>query len=203
MKNLEEETMMKQVWKRNIVAATVLLFVCAAVYLNWRYASNVTDAAGQGDDTKILGQSTLVSGEEEMDGTGAVETGAEAGENTGTVTGDYFATARLPRQQARDNAISLLREAAESEVADTAVANEAAETIQVLASYALAEAQIENLVTAKGYADCVAFMGENGISVVVSAAEDGLQTEDVAKITDIVLSETEYTADQIKIMEAN
>ena len=68
---------MKQVWKRNIVAATVLLFVCAAVYLNWRYASNVTDAAGQGDDTKILGQSTLVSGEEELDGTGAVETGAE------------------------------------------------------------------------------------------------------------------------------
>ena len=45
-------------------------------------------------------------------------------------------------------------------------------------------------------------MGENSISVVVSAAEDGLQTEDVAKITDIVLSETEYTADQIKIMEA-
>ena len=40
-------------------------------------------------------------------------------------------------------------------------------------------------------------------TVVVSAAEDGLQTEDVAKITDIVLSETDYTADQIKIMEAN
>ena len=56
---------------------------------------------------------------------------------------------------------------------------------------------------AKGYADCVAFMGEGGISIVVSAAEDGLQTEDVAKITDIVLSETDYTADQITIMEAN
>ena len=55
---------------------------------------------------------------------------------------------------------------------------------------------------AKGYADCVAFMGENSISVVVSAAEDGLQTEDVAKITDIVLSETKYTADQLTIMEA-
>ena len=64
------------------------------------------------------------------------------------------------------------------------------------------EGQIENLVIAKGYADCVAFMGENSISVVVSAAEDGLQTEDVAKITDIVLSETKYTADQLTIMEA-
>ena len=64
------------------------------------------------------------------------------------------------------------------------------------------EGQIENLVIAKGYSDCVAFMGENSISVVVSPAEDGLQMEDVAKITDIVLSETSYAADQIKIMEA-
>ena len=38
----------------------------------------------------------------------------------------------------------------------------------MLASYTLKEAQIENLVTAKGYADCVAFMGEDSVSVVVS-----------------------------------
>ena len=64
------------------------------------------------------------------------------------------------------------------------------------------ESQIESLVIAKGYADCVAFMGDNSVSVVVSAANDGLQTEDVAKIMDIVLTETNYTADQIKILEA-
>ena len=51
---------MKQLWKRNMVAATVLLFVCAAVYLNWKYASGVTsDTAEAGQ--KILGESTLVS----------------------------------------------------------------------------------------------------------------------------------------------
>ena len=192
---------MKQIWKRNIVAATVLLFVCAAVYLNWRYASNVADTAGEGGG-KVLGQSTLVSGQEELEGTGAVETGGELEDAAEGATGDYFATARLTRQQARDSAISLLREAAESEVADTAVANEAAQTIQVLASYALSEAQIENLVTAKGYKDCVAFMGEDSISVVVSDS-DGLGAEDVAKISEIVLAETDYTADQIKILEAN
>ena len=46
------------------------------------------------------------------------------------------------------------------------------ESIQVLAGYAIAEAQIENLVTAKGYADCVAFMGDGSISVVVDAPAD-------------------------------
>ena len=195
---------MKPIWKRNIVVATVLLFVCTAVYLNWKYASNVADpGAAEETGQKILGESTLVSGE----GDSAAAEGAAAGEGEEGTDGagegaDYFAGARLTRQQARDNAISLLREAAESETADAAAATEAAETIQVLAGYAIAEAQIENLVTAKGYPQCVAFMGEDSISVVVSA-EEGLAAEDVAKITEIVLAETDYTTDQIKVLEAN
>lgn len=197
---------MKQLWKRNIVAATILLFVCAAVYLNWKYASGLPGETTTEVGQKILGESTLVSGGAQ---TGEEETGAadapEAGdvEETSADAGDdYFASARLSRQQARDSAIALLREAAESETADVAVANEAAETIQVLAGYALAEAQIENLVTAKGYSECVAFMGDGAISVVVEK-EGGLQAEDVAKITEIVLSETDYTTDQITVLEAN
>ena len=116
---------------------------------------------------------------------------------------DYFASARLTRQQARDNAISLLQEAAEQENADTAVANEASQGIQVLASYTLAEAQIENLVTAKGYTDCVAFMGDECVSVVVSTKSGDLTAEDVAKITDITMTETGLPAGNIKIMAAN
>ena len=187
---------MRNQWKRNAVVATVLLFVCAAVYLNWRYAGNVVDSAapasGQEDgegSTKVLGDATLVGGVPTITGEGARP-------------GSYFDTARLSRQQSRDNALSILREAAGQENVEQAVLDDANRAIQTLAGYSMLEGQIENLVVAKGYADCVAFMGENSISVVVSAAEDGLQTEDVAKITDIVLSETDYTAGQIKIMEA-
>ena len=190
---------MKQIWKRNVVAASVLLFVCVAVYLNWKYASNISDL-GQQETGKVLGESTLVNGDaQEENGPDGQEVSADAQEEDST---DYFASARLNRQQARDSAISLLREAAESESADAAVANEAAETIQVLAGYAIAENQIENLVTAKGYAECVAFMGEDSISVVVSTGtEEALQAEDGARITDIVLTETDYSADQITILE--
>ena len=114
---------------------------------------------------------------------------------------DYFSTARLSRKQARDTAISMLEDAKGEENASEEVANEASETLQVLAGYTVAETQIENLVVAKGYADCVAFMGADSISVVVSAP-DGLEAEDVAKIKDIVIAETSYNAGQIKIMEA-
>ena len=119
---------MRQRLKRNLVVATVLVFVGVAVYLNWRYASELPlgeeDAAG-----KVLGESTLVSGEADG-GTDAGSGGEEA---------DYFATARLTRQQARDSALALLREASETEGDEEAAAS-AAESIQVLAGYAVAEA---------------------------------------------------------------
>ena len=67
---------MKEQWKRNAVVATVLLFVCAAVYLNWRYAGDVAgdavqtsqsqekakDKTDEGGTTRVLGDATLVGG---------------------------------------------------------------------------------------------------------------------------------------------
>lgn len=175
---------MKQVWKRRAVVAAVLALVGTSVYLNWRYAGDVSDTP------KILGQSTLVNGE-------TVDAEAE----TSASGEDYFSTARLSRKQARDTAISMLEEAKQDENASEDVLNEAAETLQVLAGYTVAESQIENLVVAKGYTDCVAFMGADSVSVVVSSPTE-LEAADVARIKDIVIAETDYTAGQIKIMEA-
>ena len=176
----------KKMGKRYAVVAAVLVLVGASVYLNWRYADNVAKTGG-----KVLGEATLVS-----------ENGEEVEVSTPVVEeGDYFATARLSRKQARDSAISMLEEAEVDENATEDVLNEASQTLQVLAAYTVAESQIESLVTAKGYADCVAFMGADSVSVVVSDA-DGLDAADVARIKDIVITETEYTPNQIKIMEA-
>ena len=184
-------------WKRNTVVASMAVLVCAAVALNWKYTGQQAAVGVEETGTKILGEATLVNGQE-ADGAQA------AADEEAVYTGDdYFASARLTRQQARDNAISLLQEAADQPGADTSVANEASEGIAVLAGYTMKEAQIENLVTAKGYADCVAFMGEDSISVVVDTGTGELTAEDVAKITDIAMTETGYPASGIKIMAAN
>ncbi len=176
----------KKNWKRPAVVLAVLVLVGASVYLNWRYAGNVAQT------DKILGQATLVN----ESGEGVSVTEDAAAQN------NYFATARLSRKQARDSAISMLQEAEMDENATEEVCNEASQTLQVLAGYTVAESQIENLVTAKGYADCVVFMGTDSCSVVVDAGDDGLDATDVARIKDIVINETQYTAGQIKIMEA-
>ena len=182
-------TPLKGQWKRHAVVLAVLVLVGTSVYLNWRYADNVAETG------KILGQATLVN----QNGEGVTQTG-ESGDAV-SVSGSYFDTARLSRQQARDSAISMLQEAEMDENATEDVLNEASLALQVLASYTVAEAQIESLVTAKGYEDCVVFMGEDSCSVVV-ADPDGVDSTDAARIKDIVISETDYTAAQIKIMEA-
>ena len=108
-------------------------------------------------------------------------------------------------QKAEEAGTKILGEAAlvSGEDADQSVANQASESIQVLASYTLKEAQIENLVTAKGYQDCVAFMGDDSLSIVVSTKDGELNATDVAKITDIAMTETGYAANAIRIMAAN
>ena len=183
-------------WKRNTVVATMAILVCAAVALNWKYSGKEAVQQAQEAGTKILGEATLVSGQD--------QNGEELVNEEAVFTGNnYFASARLTRQQARDNAISLLQEAAAQENAHESAATEASEGIQVLAAYTLKEAQIENLVTAKGYLDCVAFMGDESVSVVVSTESGELTGEDVAKIMDIALAETDLDASCIKIMAAN
>lgn len=180
-------------WKRNAVVMTTLVLVCAAVALNWRYSGEEAARQVQETGTKILGEAELVSGQSEgVADEEAVYTGS-----------DYFASARLTRQQARDNAISLLQDAAQQEGADAGAATQASESIQVLAAYTLQEAQIENLVTAKGYTDCIAFLGEDSVSVVVSTTSGELTAEDVTKITDIAMAETGLSAGSVKIMATN
>ena len=200
---------MKSKWKRNAVVGVMVVLVCAAVALNWKYAGSFDtfDAESVDANAKLLGEDTLVSGPEQAAEAAPL---SDADSGGGLVAGDaayagadYFASARLTRQQARDNAVSLLQEAAKRPDATEAAVNEASEGIQVLANYTMKEAQIENLVTAKGYQDCVAFMGDGSVSVVVSTGDEALQAEDVARIADIAMSETGFPASGVKIMSAN
>ena len=190
------------VWKRNAVVAAVVLFVCGAVYLNWSYQKGQSEEAG-----KTLGEAELVSMQsadpllKTSPAPSAAPSASPAPAATDKKSG-YFDAARLNRQQARDSALSILQEAAADTNATETMKAETGEAIQTLADYTVSEAQIENLVTAKGYADCVAFISDGSVSVVVSATEEGLTDADVARITEIVTEETGLEASAITIIQA-
>lgn len=177
-------------WKKNLIAGAVLLTVCSGIYLNWVYNG--------GQDTKNL-EDTLNT--DKVMGDNLQMVGGTIGDTSDTdnTATNYFAAVRLSRQEARDSAVSLLQEAmAYGDQDQVAKTNEQLEQI---IQYALSEAQIESLVIAKGYKDCVAYISDKGISVAVASPEGGLQQADVAVISDIVLSQTELTLNDIRVVE--
>lgn len=176
-------------WKKNLMAVAVLVTVCAGIYLNWMYSEDqaTADLTDTLDSVKILSSDTLVMSTDDLTGS-AVSTAT-----------DYFAAVRLSRQEARDSAVSLLQEA--MAYSDDAEASQSNAQLESLVQVALCEAQIESLIIAKGYADCVAYIGDEGISVAVASPEGGLQQTDVAVIADIVMTQSEYTVEDIHVVE--
>lgn len=180
-------------WKRNAIVAAVLLFVCAGIYLNWVYEQGqAADLVSTLDQEKLMDDAKLVIQTDEPAQPAAAEGQPEPAQ-------DYFAKMRLSRQQSRDSAVHLLQEtisyADENEDLSASTAQ-----LTSIVNLSLSEASIESLVISKGYSDCVAYMAEDGISLAVAAPE-GLSQQDVAVLTDIVLSQTSYALPQIRIIE--
>ena len=180
-----------KIWKKNLVAAAVLVAVCAGIYVNWLYtdaqsAANLTDTL---DEDKILSSDLLVmAGDESLD----VQL------TDSTTMSEYFAAVRLSRQQARDSAVSLLQEAMVYSD-DTQSAQSNAQLEQIVQT-ALCEAQIESLVVAKGYTDCVTYISDEGVSVAVASPDGELEQSDVAVIADIVLTQSDFEMEDIRVV---
>ena len=176
--------------KRGAIYSVIALMLCAAVYLNWSYNQNNPedkDDTAAGTHTVnggLLGESLLVSGD-------IAESSI-----------DYFADARLSRQKARDEAVNILNTTIQNNQADEQAVAAASAEIETMANNAMVESRIETLVIAKGYRECVAYVNDNTVNVIIAKKGDQLQDSDVAKIKDIVIDEAGVSADKIKIIEA-
>jgi len=172
--------------KRAAVAVVVSLFLCLAVYLNWSYQKGLDGELPvlNGDSremSKTLGEAKLVDNQNPDADGNLIDISSND---------DFFY-----------DALEILKIAAQSDnEASKTMANE---KIAALAANAVAEVKIENLVKAKGFAECVAFISDEGVSVVVAPGDEGLDSTAVARIKDIVVSETSVTSDLIKVLEGN
>ena len=165
--------------KRNIIIAAVLVLVCAAVYPNWSYnAPDESEPADAADDAN-----------------GAQTVGTQDS------TDDYFAQARLARQTSRDEALGLLETAAASEGASQETIDASMDAIAAMATWSMQETQIENLLLAKNFADAVVYISSDGGTVAVPAPVEGLNSAEVAQITETVIGETGCTAEDIRVIE--
>ncbi len=186
-----------KIWKRNAIIASVLLLVCVGVYLNWAKtepaAQDLTDTLSA---EQIMGEDPLIV----TDGEG-VQTDAVAASTAASQTSDdYFAQVRLSRQQSRDSAVELLEQTIAYDEG-TQVGDSAAATLNEIVGTALREAEIESLIIAKGYDECVTYINDGIVCVAVAAPQSGLTDTDAALISDVVTSQTDYALSQVRIIE--
>ncbi len=182
------QTILSKIGKRNIIIACSVLLIGAAVLLNWVLFSNAGKDGYDGYDQP----SGNISGDLN-NGTG--DTATNAGADSANT---YFSATQINRQKARDEALEVLQAVVDNVEADETLRNEALADISAIADEIQKEANIESLITAKGFEQCVAVLNGDTACIVVSA--DELQAAQLAQINAIVYEQTGIAPSGITII---
>jgi len=182
--------------KKHIILAALVLALGVAVYLNFVFAER--DGLVEGEDMvtdKNYGDAEFVDEDEEAD--------AAADEVQSVAAGSSFEEARLSRTRARDEAIETLKQIFTDLNAEDAQGGEEAAQAAMeavgLARSIESESKIENLILAKGFEECLVYISEDSAEVAIKS--EGLLANEVSVIKDLILQETNLTAENIKILE--
>ena len=181
---------------------TLVVALGVAVYLNWEYAKS-TDLALEATQanapaaTGVVTDALAVNGE-----VGVIIYGEAQLVSVVESTGDkFFEQARLSRTKTRDEALDKLQKSLKNaKLSDEEKAELTAKLTATIDSIT-AESDIENLIKAKGFVDCVAFIDSDKVNITVMTTNDGLTKEEVAQIRDIVLSKCKVSAQNITVVE--
>ncbi len=165
--------------KAAIVASCALL-IGLAVYLNYRWFYDPSTALGYGDNNM-----------ENNFSDSQTAAGDEAGKN-------YFTATALNREEARDEALDVLKMVAEAAESSEEAKTEATAKISQIAVDIQNEANIESLVKAKGFEECVAVISEGSVSVIVKA--ESLKAAEAAQILTIVYETTGISPERVSIV---
>ena len=180
----------KKLGKRNLIIAGAVIMIGLAVYLNWIFfAGNATDDNFQYDQS--AGMNTNY-------GT-TLGTGSTNQDSTSTDSASYFSSVQVSRQKARDEALEVLNSVVDNDNATDEVKAEAVAEIRQIASEMENEAKIESLIKTKGYAQCVAVISGENVSIVLQH-EGELSASALAQINAIVYEQTGISPSGISII---
>lgn len=166
--------------KRNLIIIGAVLLVGVAICLNWVLFAEPTDdgydynAGASGDDIEENATSEVLA---------------------------YFASTQVSRDRARDEALAVLQNVVDNAEADSAERTQALEDIATIANNIEAEANIEAMVMAKGFEQCVAIINDGMCTVVVMT--EGLLPNQISQINEIVYEQTGIKPVNIKYIEKN
>lgn len=121
--------------------------------------------------------------------------------NNDPLASNYFAQTILSRKQARDEALEVLKTVVESDSALPETIETALSDISQIAKDIETEANIETLIEAKGFEECIAVISDGKATIIVKT--DGLLANEVAQINEIVYEASGILPANLKIIEKN
>ena len=203
---------------RRATAVTLAAALAVACYLNWQYARTDMDTLAVETAAAATSSASSSASDSSSSSSGQVtdallteaEAASAANKNYGeaqlvSVANDtgsqFFDEARLKREKAHDEALDTIQKTLkDSSLSD---AEKAEYTAQMTANLEdiNAENEIETLIKAKGFADCLCFLQSGRADLTVMTSGEALTEAQVAQIRDIVMSKSNVTAQNITVVE--
>ena len=196
---------------RRATAVTLAATLVIAVYLNWQYARTnvetepldaqmVSAAAGPAEETAAV-----------LDGLPTeAEAASDVSKNYGeaqlvSVANDsgtkFFEQARLKREKAHDETVDTIQKTLKGSALSAEEKKAYTDQMAAALEDLNAENEIETLIRAKGFADCLCFLQAGRADLTVMTAGEPLTAAQVAQIRDVVLSKSSVTAQNITVVE--
>ena len=173
-----------------VTVGAVLVLVCAVV-LNFVLVPRAQKEEGGLDVALDLTDVSAAIAAKE----GQIENVSNGNKN------DIFSEMTLSRKQARDEAMEVLTGVAQSSTAIESMKQDALNSIKSIAVDIEKEANIESLIMAKGFEECVAVVNGDTASIIVKT--EGLLDTQVAQISEIVWEQAGVHPDNLNIIESN
>lgn len=186
--------------KQGLTLITLAVALGVAVYLNWEYAktadeSVVTDASAQTASAVMDELETATDmGDKNYGEAQLVSVSKKSGS-------DFFEQARINRTKTRDEALDSLKKSLKGSGLSSQEKESLTQELSKQIGNINAENEMETMIKAKGFADCVVFADEDSVNVTVMTGNGTLQADEVAQIRDIVLSKCDAKAQDICIVE--
>ncbi|PWL99351.1 MAG: hypothetical protein DBY04_01765 [Clostridiales bacterium] len=165
---------------RNLVIVLSVLLIGVAVYVNWA----LFGGSAEPDDDLNAG----LPGETDD----VTPSGNEEETN-------YFAASQIERQRARDEAIEVLQGVVDDADALDSAKEQALADIAAIAATIEKEANIESLIKAKGFEECVAVINGDKANIIVKS--EGLQPNQLSQILEIVYLQADILPENVTIAE--
>ena len=177
--------------KKEVIATALVVLIGVAGYLNWSYQDTIRVSDGESyvEEAKNLGEAEFVSNPQN-----------DVADVTAPVLEEYFSEAKLSKDNSRSRALEILNQTATNESFDGDIRRQAQDKIVSIAENTEKETIIENLAKAKGYKNISVYIDGESVEIIVK--KDNFSSDDAKTIKEIVTSELDTSAKNIKIIEA-